>query len=119
MCLRSQVFSSFLSITSRAASPALPSSSSACHKVRRSHRVTDLETSIGLVASFAAWATAHLAIVAGLAARSRWARALLGLLPPLAPLGAYWALRAGLRVRVAVWLVSLVVYLTLFSMARS
>ena len=58
--------------------------------------------SLALVACFAAWITAHLALVAGLVVRRpRW-RALAALVVP--PLAALWGWRSGMRGRAAVWL---------------
>jgi hypothetical protein len=58
---------------------------------------------LALVVCFASWLTAHLSIVVGLFAESpRW-RAACCLLPPLAPLAFYWALRQGMYSRAALW----------------
>lgn len=72
--------------------------------------MTDLAISIGLALSFGAWVTCHLAIVAALAARAHVSKALLGLLPPLAPLGVYWALKERMYIRVLAWGASLLAY---------
>lgn len=64
-----------------------------------------------LIGSFAALLTTHVAIVASLLRRSpRW-RGLVALLPPVAPLAVYWALRERMYRRSALWMLGLVVYL--------
>ncbi len=61
-----------------------------------------------VIGSFAVLVTAHVVIVAGLAARSpRW-RALLALV--IAPLAPYYAFRARMPFRATVWLAGLVLY---------
>jgi len=61
-----------------------------------------------IVLSFAVLVTAHVALVAGLAVREPRTRGLVALLvPPLAP---YWGLRERMRVRAAIWSLSLLVY---------
>jgi hypothetical protein len=71
----------------------------------------DLVLSIALVASFAALITSHCALAFGLIARRTVQReGWLLLLPVTAWLAPYWGYRAGLRVRTAIWTVSLVVY---------
>ena len=72
--------------------------------------------SLGLVGSFALLVTAHLMLVAGLAARPpRW-RAIVALIAlPLAP---WWGLRVGLRRRTAVWLAAALAYVAFFVLAR-
>ena len=58
--------------------------------------------------AFAVLVTAHVAIVAGLFARTpRWHAPLALVLPPLAP---YWAAREGMTARSLIWLVGIVVY---------
>jgi hypothetical protein len=64
-----------------------------------------------LVVAFAAAVIAHLAIVVGLWSRGpRWRAAVALVAVPLAP---YWALRAGMPARAAVWLASGVGYVAL------
>ncbi len=66
--------------------------------------------------SFSVLATAHVALVIGLAIRPpRW-RALVAL--PVAPLAPYWGARAGMPVRAVLWGVSAIAYLTLRVIAR-
>lgn len=61
-----------------------------------------------LVVAAACLLTAHVAVLYGLARRTPRRDALLALVaPPLAP---YWALQRGMRVRGAVWLLALGVY---------
>jgi hypothetical protein len=65
---------------------------------------------LALIGSFAALLTTHLAIVATLLRREpRW-RGLVALLPPVAPLAVYWALRERMYVRGTLWMLGLVVY---------
>jgi hypothetical protein len=68
-------------------------------------------TGVGLLFCFACWATAHLAIAVALLGRQPRLRGLLSLLPPLAPLALYWALRERMYVLGALWGSSLVAYL--------
>ena len=71
---------------------------------------------LGLLVSFAAFVTAHLALVVGIARRRPAWQALVALAAvPIAP---YWGIRAGLLVRSMTWLVSAVAYLTLRLAAR-
>jgi hypothetical protein len=64
-----------------------------------------------LIGSFAALLTTHVAIVATLLRRPpRW-RGLIALLPPVAPLAVYWALRERMYLRGALWVLGLAVYL--------
>ena len=71
---------------------------------------------LGLVLGFAAFATAHVALIAGLAGRKpRW-RALVAL--PIAPLAPFWGARAGMHVRVVIWVASAAVYLALRVFAK-
>ena len=64
-----------------------------------------------LIGSFAALLTTHVAIVASLLRRApRW-RGLVALLPPVAPLAVYWALRERMYLRGALWVLGLLVYL--------
>jgi hypothetical protein len=71
---------------------------------------------LALLLSFAALATAHLALVWGLAWRApRW-RALVAL--PVAPLAPFWGFRDGMHVRAAVWVVSAIAYIVARVMAR-
>ncbi len=69
----------------------------------------------GLVLAFASLVTAHLMLVAGLAARPpRW-RALVALVVlPLAPL---WGRRERMHVRVVAWTVSAALYVALLWLA--
>lgn len=71
---------------------------------------------ISLLAAFATFVTAHLALVFGLAARKpRW-RAIPALaIPPLAP---YWGARAGMHARVVAWVGSAVAYVVLRLLVR-
>lgn len=65
-----------------------------------------------LIGSFAALLTTHVAIVATLLRRPpRW-RGLVALLPPVAPLAVYWALRERMYLRGALWVLGLALYLT-------
>ncbi|MGA2447570.1 MAG: hypothetical protein ABTD50_02715 [Polyangiaceae bacterium] len=61
-----------------------------------------------LVLSLALWVTAHVTLVAGLAARVSVRRALLAL--AAAPLAPIWGYRHGMRVRAAIWAVSAAAY---------
>ncbi len=71
---------------------------------------------LSLILAFAVLVTAHVALVAGLAARApRW-RALVAL--PVAPLAPYWGARAGMHVRVVAWIASAIAYLALRVVAR-
>ena len=64
-----------------------------------------------LLAAFATFVTAHVALVFGLAMRApRW-RALVAL--PIAPLAPYWGARAGMHVRAVLWVASAVAYIAL------
>jgi hypothetical protein len=91
----------------------------ACDKVRAGKRVSvaDAVISIGLVSCFAAWATLHVSIVAALASRARPSRALVALV--LAPLGAYWALKERMHMRVGLWLAALLGYAAFWIAASS
>lgn len=63
-----------------------------------------------LVLFFAALLTLQLAIAVGLFQRPpRW-RGVAGLLPPLAPLAVYWALKEKMYIRSALWGSSLLGY---------
>lgn len=77
----------------------------------------DEVVSLGLVGAFALLVTAHVTVVAGLAARTpRW-RALLALVaPPLAP---WWAFRGGMKRRTAAWLAGAIAYVAFFVLART
>jgi hypothetical protein len=64
-----------------------------------------------LIGSFAALLTTHVTIVASLLRRPpRW-RGLVALVPPLAPLAVYWALRERMYLRGALWVLGLAIYL--------
>jgi hypothetical protein len=64
-----------------------------------------------LLLSFAAFVTAHVALVFGLATRPpRW-RALVAL--PALPLAPYWGARAGMHGRVVAWGISGAAYIVL------
>jgi hypothetical protein len=64
-----------------------------------------------LVLFFAALLTLQLAIAVGLFQRApRW-RGLVGLMPPLAPLAVYWALKERMYIRSALWGSSVLGYL--------
>jgi hypothetical protein len=72
--------------------------------------------SLGLVGAFALLVTAHVTLVAGLAARPpRW-RAIVALLA--APLAPFWGIRAGMRGRAAAWLAGALAYVAFFLLAR-
>jgi hypothetical protein len=61
-----------------------------------------------LVLAFASLVTAHVTLVAGLAARApRWRAAVAAFVAPLAP---FWGLRSGMRLRSATWIASAAVY---------
>jgi hypothetical protein len=68
----------------------------------------DEVTAIALVVSFAALVTTHVLLVAGLAARGPWWKALVALV--VAPLAPYWALRAYMRARSVAWIACAFVY---------
>jgi hypothetical protein len=61
-----------------------------------------------LTTAFALHAVAHVTLVIGLLRRDPWWRGLVALVIP--PLAAFWGYQARLRRRVALWVVSLVVY---------
>jgi hypothetical protein len=63
---------------------------------------------ITLVVAFAGLVTAHLSLVAGLARRPPWWRALVALV--VLPLAPYWGFRERLMARSALWIVCAVVY---------
>ncbi len=61
-----------------------------------------------LVLAFASLVTAHVTLVAGLAARApRWRAPVAAFIAPLAP---FWGLRSGMRLRSAIWIASAAVY---------
>ena len=61
-----------------------------------------------IASALAVFVAAHLALVAGLARRHAWGRALLALLvPPLAP---WWGYREGMRVAAIAWCAALALY---------
>jgi hypothetical protein len=61
-----------------------------------------------LASALTVFAAAHVALVAGLARRRAWGRAVVALLvPPLAP---WWGYRAGLRVATIAWCAALALY---------
>jgi hypothetical protein len=63
---------------------------------------------IALAIAFAAFLSAHFALVAGLARSRAWPQALLALaIPPLAP---WWGYRAGMRLRALAWGAALALY---------
>jgi hypothetical protein len=63
---------------------------------------------LSLVVAFASLLTAHVTIIAGLAARSpRWRAPAAAVVFPLAP---YWASRAGMHTRSVAWVASAVAY---------
>jgi hypothetical protein len=72
-------------------------------------RATDAVAFGALVVGFALLATAHLAIVAGLAARAPRSRSLAALVVP--PLAVYWAIRERMFARGVAWSVGAAVYL--------
>jgi hypothetical protein len=72
--------------------------------------------SLGLVGTFALLVTAHVTLVAGLAARPpRW-RAIVALIA--APLAPWWGLRVGMKLRAGAWLASAIAYVAFFLLAR-
>jgi hypothetical protein len=71
--------------------------------------VSDTTAFAAMIGGFAALATAHAAIVYGLARRApRWRAAVALVLVPLAP---YWAAREKMPVRCAAWIAGAVAYL--------
>lgn len=73
--------------------------------------------SLGLVAAFALLVTAHLMLLAGLAARPpRWRAVVALVAPPLAP---WWGRQAGMRRRTAAWLAGALAYAVFFLLARA
>jgi hypothetical protein len=61
-----------------------------------------------LASALAVFLAAHVALVAGLAQKRTWGRAVVALLvPPLAP---WWGYRAGLRVATIAWCAALALY---------
>jgi hypothetical protein len=61
-----------------------------------------------IASALAVFVVAHVALVAGLARRRAWGRAVVALLvPPLAP---WWGYRAGLRVATIAWCAALALY---------
>jgi hypothetical protein len=63
---------------------------------------------VALVASFATLATAHVALVVGLATREpRWRAVAAAVVAPLAPL---WGMRGGMPGRSALWVASAAAY---------
>jgi hypothetical protein len=72
--------------------------------------------SLGLVGAFALLVTAHLTLVAGLAARApRW-RAFVALIA--APLAPWWGFGTGMRRRAGAWLAGAIAYGVFFLLAR-
>jgi hypothetical protein len=71
---------------------------------------------VSLVVAFAGLVTAHVALVAGLAARRPWWRALVAL--PVAPLAPYWGARAGMHKRWVAWMACAIAYVVLRLLAR-
>lgn len=68
----------------------------------------DLVVLVAIVVFFALWVTAHVATIFGLAKRTpRWRALVAFLVVPLAP---YWALRDGMRVRAALWVLGAIGY---------
>lgn len=63
---------------------------------------------VTIVTSFAVLVTAHLSLAVGLLVRPPHWRGPVGLL--VLPLAPYWGLRAGMRGRSVVWIISLVTY---------
>jgi hypothetical protein len=62
----------------------------------------------GIAAALAVFVAAHVALVAGLARRRAWTRAVVALVvPPLAP---WWGYREGLRTATIVWCAALALY---------
>lgn len=76
----------------------------------------DGAATIGVVLTFAALVTAHVATVFGLLLRRHGAAALGALVvPPLAP---YWAFTRGMRSRAIVWIAAAVLYGVALALAR-
>jgi hypothetical protein len=71
--------------------------------------VSDTAAFALLVVSFATLVTAHVTIAFGLSRRAPWWRAPVAFV--VVPLAPYWALRARMRVRAALWGVAALVYL--------
>ncbi len=70
---------------------------------------------VSLLVAFAALATAHIALVLGLARRSpRW-RAIVAL--PALPLAPYWGVRSGMHVRAGLWIASATAYAALWAIS--
>jgi hypothetical protein len=63
---------------------------------------------IALAIVLLALLAAHVVLVAGLARRGRWVRALVGLV--VAPLAPWWGWKAGLRAAAIAWAVALALY---------
>jgi hypothetical protein len=62
----------------------------------------------GIASALAVFVAAHVVLVAGLARKRTWGRAVVALLvPPLAP---WWGYRAGLRVATIAWCAALALY---------
>jgi hypothetical protein len=69
----------------------------------------------GLLLSFAALCTVHVAIVWTLGKKHpRWHALVAFVVPPLAP---YWALRSGMVVRGGIWIGSVILYTTMLGLA--
>ena len=68
-----------------------------------------------IVASFAAFCTAHVALAASLAVRGPWWRGIVAF--AVAPLAPYWGFRDGLRGRALAWTVSLALYTVAYALA--
>ena len=64
-----------------------------------------------LLVAFAAFVTAHVALVAGLVMRKPWWRGMVAL--PVAPLAPYWGARAGMHKRSVAWVVCAALYVVL------
>jgi hypothetical protein len=70
--------------------------------------VSDLAVLVAIVLCFALWVTAHVATIFGLAMRTpRWRAPVAFFVVPFAP---YWALRDGMRVRAALWVLGAIGY---------
>lgn len=68
-----------------------------------------------LVLAFATLVTVHVALSAGLAARTpRWRGAVALVLPPLAP---WWGWRTRMRARTVLWIVAAAIYVALLAFA--
>jgi hypothetical protein len=75
----------------------------------------DDAVSLGLVMAFATLATAHVALVVGLASRRPWWRAPVALL--VLPLAPWWGRTERMHARTLTWLVSAAAYVVMLWLA--